>query len=66
MNQINYFREYVKVLVEIKQLFKSHITPIVTVVLIEREKNIMKRPMLRSLFLFAFILWVILMFWGRS
>jgi len=26
----------------------------------------MKRPMLRVLFLFAFILWVILMFWGRS
>jgi len=32
----------------------------------EKEKNIMKRPLLRSLFLFSFILWLILMFWGRS
>jgi ubiquinol-cytochrome c reductase cytochrome b subunit len=32
----------------------------------EKEKNIMKRPVLRSLFLFSFILWLILMFWGRS
>jgi len=32
----------------------------------EKEKNIMKRPVLRSLFLFSFILWIILMFWGRS
>jgi len=32
----------------------------------EKEKNIMKRPLLRVLFLFSFILWLILMFWGRS
>lgn len=32
----------------------------------EKEKNIMKRPLLRGLFLFSFILWLILMFWGRS
>jgi ubiquinol-cytochrome c reductase cytochrome b subunit len=32
----------------------------------EKEKNIMKRPVLRGLFLFSFILWIILMFWGRS
>jgi len=32
----------------------------------EKEKNIMKRPLLRSLFLVSFILWLILMFWGRS
>jgi len=32
----------------------------------EKEKNIMKRPLLRGLFLFSFILWIILMFWGRS
>jgi ubiquinol-cytochrome c reductase cytochrome b subunit len=32
----------------------------------EQEKNIMKRPMLRGLFIFAVSLWVILMFWGRS
>jgi ubiquinol-cytochrome c reductase cytochrome b subunit len=31
----------------------------------EKEKNILKRPLLRGLFLFAFVLWVILMFWGR-
>jgi len=30
----------------------------------EKEKNIMKRPLLRVLFLFSFILWLILMFWG--
>lgn len=31
----------------------------------EKEKNILKRPVLRGLFLFSFVLWVILMFWGR-
>ncbi len=32
----------------------------------EKEKNIMKRPFLRGIFLVAFALWVVLMFWGRS
>jgi len=31
----------------------------------EKEKNILKRPVLRRLFLISFALWVILMFWGR-
>ncbi len=31
----------------------------------EKEKNILKRPVLRGLFVFSFLLWVILMFWGR-
>ncbi len=31
----------------------------------EKEKNILKRPVLRGLFLVAFVLWVVLMFWGR-
>lgn len=31
----------------------------------EKEKNILRRPVLRGLFLFSFVLWVILMFWGR-
>lgn len=32
----------------------------------EKEKNIMRRPFLRSMFLAAFALWIILMYWGRS
>lgn len=32
----------------------------------QKEKNILKRPVLRGLFLFGFCLWVVMMFWGRS
>lgn len=32
----------------------------------EREKNILRRPVLRGLFLAALAFWVLLMFWGRS
>lgn len=30
-----------------------------------KEKNILKRPILRGVFLFLIALWVVLMFWGR-
>lgn len=32
----------------------------------QKEKNILKRPVLRGAFIFALVLWVVLMFWGRS
>lgn len=31
-----------------------------------REKNVLKRPVLRSAFLFLLVMWVVLMFWGRN
>lgn len=32
---------------------------------IRKEKNILKRPLLRSIFWFLMIMWIVLMFWGR-
>ena len=32
----------------------------------EKEKNVMKRPILRGVFVFLLCAWVVLLFWGRS
>ncbi len=33
---------------------------------IQKEKNVLKRPVLRGVFLFLLIMWVVLLFWGRT
>jgi ubiquinol-cytochrome c reductase cytochrome b subunit len=32
----------------------------------QQEKNVLKRPVLRGVFLFLLVSWVVLLFWGRS
>ena len=33
---------------------------------IQKEKNVLKRPILRGVFLFLLVSWVVLLFWGRA
>ena len=33
---------------------------------IQKEKNVLKRPVLRGVFLFLLVMWVVLLFWGRT
>lgn len=33
---------------------------------IQKEKNVLKRPVLRGVFLFLLVTWVVLLFWGRT
>jgi ubiquinol-cytochrome c reductase cytochrome b subunit len=32
----------------------------------QQEKNVLKRPVLRGVFIFLLIMWVMLLYWGRS